>query len=90
MAEISRRKVFEVAAVYAVVAWLVIQIVDVISEPLRLPVWFGTFVIVLLGIGFPIAIILGWAFDVTPHGIKATSEARVSDIPARSTGQKLN
>ncbi len=67
--EIKRRKVFQVAAVYAVVAWVLVQIVATIEEPLNLPEWFDTFVIVSLGIGFPIALILSWAFDVTPEGV---------------------
>ena len=67
--EIKRRKVFQVAAVYAVVAWLIIQIVDVVSEPLLLPDWFPRAVIVLLGVGLPLALILSWAFEVTPSGV---------------------
>jgi Tol biopolymer transport system component len=73
--EIKRRKVFKVAAVYAVVAWLIIQIIGEVSEPLSLPGWFETVVIVLLAVGFPIALILSWAFDLTPQGIEATPAA---------------
>jgi TolB-like protein/tetratricopeptide (TPR) repeat protein len=69
LGEIKRRKVFQVAAVYAVVAWLLVQIVDVVNEPLGLPDWFDTAVIMALAIGFPIALILAWAFDLTPEGI---------------------
>ena len=61
LGEIKRRKVFQVAAIYAVTAWLIVQIIDVIDEPLSLPEQFDTVVIVLLAIGFPIAIILAWA-----------------------------
>jgi serine/threonine-protein kinase len=87
--EIRRRKVFQVAAVYAVVAWLLIQIVDVISEPLNLPDWFDTFAIVLFGIGFPIALILAWAFDLTPDGIEADSGARAAANVAPLPGHRL-
>jgi len=90
LGEIKRRKVFQVAAVYAVAAWLSIQIVDVIGEPLNLPDWFDTFVIVLFAVGFPIAVILAWAFDLTPEGIKTDSAARVNAIPAQLGGQRLN
>jgi hypothetical protein len=62
-------KVFQVAAVYAVVAWLIIQVVGAIEEPLNLPDWLDTVVIVLLAVGFPVAAILAWAFDVTPEGV---------------------
>lgn len=70
--EIKRRKVFQVAAVYAVVAWLIVQIIDVVNEPLSLPNWLDTVVIVLLAVGFPIAVILAWVFDITPSGVERT------------------
>lgn len=70
--EIRRRKVAQVAAVYLVVAWLIAQVIDVINDPLNLPPWFATAVLVLLAIGFPIAIILAWAFDITPDGVTRT------------------
>ena len=76
MREIRRRKVFQVAAMYAVVAWLLIEIITTVEEPLNLPVWVDTFVIVILAIGFPVALILSWAFDVTPEGIKPASEVK--------------
>lgn len=66
-AEMKRRKVLQVAAIYAVVAWLLIQIVATVEEPLRLPEWFDTAVIVLLIVGFPITLIISWAFNVTPE-----------------------
>ncbi len=69
LGEMKRRKVFQVAAVYLVVAWLIMQVVDVVSEPLLLPDWFSRVVILLLAIGFPLALILSWAFDLTPEGV---------------------
>ncbi len=90
LGEIKRRKVFQVAAVYAVVAWLTIQIVDVVSEPLNLPDWLDTVVIILLAVGFPIAVILAWAFDLTPEGIKADADVRARDVTAQLGGQRLN
>jgi len=90
LAEIKRRKVFHVAAVYAVVAWLTIQIVDVIGEPLHLPDWLDTVVIILLAVGFPIAVILAWAFDLTPEGIKAEADVRTRHVTAGLEGQRLN
>jgi len=73
--ELQRRRVFRVAAVYAVTAWLLIQIVISVEEPLSLPGWIDTFVIVVLAIGFPVAVILSWAFDVTPEGVRAAPQA---------------
>jgi len=87
LGEIKRRKVFQVAAVYAVVSWLIIQIVDVIGDPLSLPPWLDTVVIILLAAGFPIAVILAWAFDLTSHGIKTDAEVRTAGTAPRSPGQ---
>ena len=70
LGEIKRRKVFQVAVVYAVAAWLIIQIVGEVSDPLNLPGWLDTVIIVLLAVGFPIAMILAWAFDITPDGVR--------------------
>jgi predicted ATPase len=67
--EIKRRKVFHVAAAYAVVAWLLVQVAVAIEVPLDLPGWFDTATIVLVTLGFPLALILSWIFDWTPHGV---------------------
>lgn len=69
LGELRRRKVFQVAAVYAVTAWLLVQIVTAVAPPLNLPDWFDTVVIMLLALGFPIALIMSWAYDVTPEGL---------------------
>ena len=82
LGEIKRRKVFQVAAVYAVVAWLIIQIIDVVSEPLSLPDWLDTVVIVLLIVGFPVALVLAWALDLTPHGVIRTPPSNTEDRKA--------
>ena len=69
LGELKRRKIFQVIAVYAVVAWLVVQVITSIEGPLNLPDWVDTFVIVLLGLGFPILLVVSWAFNVTPDGL---------------------
>ena len=89
LGEIKRRKVFQVAALYAVMAWLVIQVIDVVNEPLKLPEWLDTVVIVLLAVGFPIAMILAWAFDLTPEGIKPEADAPTVETSSRVPGQSL-
>jgi TolB-like protein len=70
--ELRRRNVFRVAATYAIVAWLLIQVASAVSAPLNLPSWFEAFIIVLLAIGFPVALVLAWAFEMTPDGLKLT------------------
>jgi TolB-like protein/Tfp pilus assembly protein PilF len=69
LGELKRRKVFQVAAVYGVTAWLLVQIAATIETPLSLPDWFDTFVIVLVILGFPIAVIMSWSFELTPQGL---------------------
>lgn len=84
MGEMKRRKVFQVAAMYAVVAWLLIQVITSVETPLNLPDWVDTFVIILLAVGFPIALVLGWAFDVTPQGIRPTNESEAAGVARQS------
>lgn len=70
--ELSRRNVFKVGIAYTIVAWLLIQVIISVKTPLHLPDWADTFTIVLLVIGFPVALIMAWAFELTPEGIKPT------------------
>lgn len=77
--ELRRRKVFRVAVAYLVVAWLLIQVADTTFDPLQLPEWSKTLVVALAMIGFPIALILAWAFDSTPDGIKRTEPVEADE-----------
>jgi adenylate cyclase len=77
--EVKRRKVVRVAMVYSVVAWLVVEIVVTVEAPLNLPGWLDTFVIVLVLVGFPLALILSWAYDLTPTGIERTKHLESAD-----------
>ena len=72
--ELKRRKVIRVAIVYAVVAWLVVEIASVMFPELLLPEWSVRLVIALAIIGFPIALVLAWAVELTPEGIKADTD----------------
>src|SRR5438034_10757932 len=73
--EVQRRKVYRVAAAYIIAAGFIIQIGSAVFPAWDLPNWSFRLVVVLLLIGFPIALILAWAFDITPQGIKATPSA---------------
>jgi adenylate cyclase len=70
--ELKRRKVIRVLIVYVAVGFAIIEFVDIVSEPLQLPSWALVFAIVLITIGFPLALILAWAYDITPSGIEKT------------------
>ena len=83
LAELKRRKVYRVAATYVVVGFVLIQIADLTFVRLGLPSWTVTLVIVLVAMGFPLALVLAWAFEVTPEGVRRTPEARpVEEEPA--------
>ena len=74
-AELKRRNVYRVAVAYAVVAWLLIQIATQVFPFFEIPNWAVRLVVLLLALGFPIALILAWAFEVTPEGIQLTTGA---------------
>lgn len=68
--ELSRRRILHVAVVYWVVAWVVMEVSSVVVPALTLPPWTLTLVVVLAALGFPVAMVLAWAFDVTPRGVE--------------------
>jgi adenylate cyclase len=74
--ELKRRKVVRVCIGYIVGAWLLLQIADATFEPLNLPAWSTTLVLWLLVLGFPVALFLAWALEVTPEGIRRTKNAK--------------
>ena len=73
-AELKRRNVYKVAVAYAVVGWLIAQIATQIFPFLEIPNWVVRLVIVLIAIGFPIALVIAWAFELTPEGLKRTED----------------
>jgi len=89
-AELRRRNVYKVALAYAVVAWLLMQIASQIFPFFEIPNWAVRLVVLLLIIGFPIALILAWAFELTPEGIKRTEDVDLGKSIRRKTGRKLD
>ena len=67
--ELKRRKVVRVIGGYALIGWLALQLTGVLTTLLDLPGWIGRMVVLLVVIGFPVAIVLAWVFDITPDGI---------------------
>ena len=88
--ELKRRNVFKVAAAYIIVAWLLLQVSDTLVPALHLPEWFHSGVAFVLIIGFPIAMIFAWAFEMTPEGLKKEKEVDRTQSITNVTGQKLN
>lgn len=88
--ELKRRNVFKVSIAYIIVAWLLLQISDTLVPALHLPEWFNSGVAFLLIIGFPIAMIFAWAFEMTPEGLKKERDVDRSRSITSITSQKLN
>ncbi len=88
-AELKRRNVYKVAVAYAVVSWLLIQAASIILPTFEAPAWTMKVLIAALAVGFPIALVLAWAFELTPEGIVRADEVSPNESIARKTGRKL-
>src|SRR5437764_10132403 len=88
-AELKRRNVYKVAIAYAVVGWLVVQIASTVLPTFHAPEWVVQTLVVLVALGFPIALVLAWAFELTPEGIKRAEDVDPRKSIARKTGRKL-
>ena len=80
-AELKRRNVYKVAVAYAVVGWLVIQVSSTVLPTFHAPEWMVQTLFVLVALGFPIALVIAWAFELTPEGIKRSEEVAVAKRP---------
>ena len=90
IAELRRRNVFRVGVAYAVGAWLLLQLTEVLSELLTLPEKVGPIVVALVVIGLPITLILAWLYEMTPQGIMREKDVDRSQSITRQTGRKLD
>ncbi|MGD8697127.1 MAG: tetratricopeptide repeat protein, partial [Gammaproteobacteria bacterium] len=88
--EIKRRNVARVGVLYVVAAWLLLQVTDVLSSLLPVPVWTGSLVFILLVIGFPLVLIFSWIYELTPEGIKREKDVDRSQSVTGETGRKIN
>ena len=86
--ELKRRKVYRVAVAYAIVSWLLIQIATQVFPFFEIPTWAVRLVIVILVLGFPVALLLSWAFDLTLEGIKRTDDLDESPPQELTDGSK--
>ena len=74
-AELKRRNVYKVAVAYAVVGWLLVQVVTQVLPFFEIPNWTVRLVVLAIVIGFPVALVIAWAFELTPEGLKRTEDA---------------
>jgi len=88
--ELRRRNVFKVGAAYVVLTWLIAQVTDVFLESFGAPEWVIKTVLLLLVIGFPLALFFAWAFEMTPEGIKKEKDVDRSQSITTETGRKLD
>jgi adenylate cyclase len=88
--ELKRRNVFRVGIAYLIVAWLLLQVADVMIDNIGAPDWLFQAILLVLAIGFVIALFFAWAFELTPEGLKRESEVDRSRSITPTTGKKLN
>ena len=88
-AELKRRNVYKIAVAYAVVAWLLIQAASILFPTFDAPLWAMKVIVALLVLCFPVALVLSWAFEITPEGIKLESEIDPKKSITRKTGRKI-
>jgi len=89
-AELRRRNVFRVAAAYAVVGWLLVEVASVVLPTFDAPNWVMKVFTFLVILGFPLALVFAWAFELTPEGIKREAAVDRAESTARQTGRKLD
>jgi hypothetical protein len=88
-AELKRRNVYKVAVAYAVVGWLVMQVAATVVPALHLPDVITSAVVVLTLLGFPIALVLAWAFEMTPEGLKRTENVSPDEVVPQWSRRKF-
>ncbi len=86
--ELKRRKVYRVAVAYAIVAWLLIQAASILFPTFEAPSWVMKVFVTAVILGFPVALILAWAFDLTPEGLKRSDEVPQTQAIAPKAGKK--
>src|SRR6266487_1307685 len=92
-AELKRRNVYKVAVAYAIVGWLLVQVATQVFPFFEIPNWAVRLIVLAIVIGFPIALVVAWAFELTPEGLKRTEDvdpfdSRSGQVLAARTGRK--
>src|SRR5436190_11847164 len=87
--ELKRRNVYKVAVAYVVVAWLLIQAASILFPTFEAPAWVMKVFVTIIILGFPIALVFSWAFEITPEGIKRESTVAPDQSITHHTGRKI-
>ena len=88
--ELKRRNVFRVGIAYAISAWILLQVIDLVLENITAPEWVMQVFMLAVAIGFPLALLFAWAFEMTPEGIKLEKDVDRTTSVTAQTGQKMN
>ena len=88
--ELKRRNVFRVVIAYLVASWLVIQVADIVLDAILAPAWVMQVFLLVVALGFPCVLIISWAYELTPEGLKRESEVDRTQSITPDTGRKLN
>ncbi len=88
--ELKRRNVIRVGIAYAIAAWVLLQVVDLVLENISAPDWVMKVFLLVVVVGFPVAVIIAWAYELTPEGVKREQDVDRSQSVVRDTGRKLD
>ena len=88
--EMKRRNVFRVAIAYIAASWLVLQVLDLVVENVEAPPWVMKFLLAVAAIGFPLALVFSWAYELTPEGMKREKEVDRTESITHQTGRRLD
>ncbi len=87
IAELKRRNVIRVAVFYIVAAWLIIQVADILLEAMAVPDWGMRLILIIVLLGFPVALTFSWIFELTPEGVKREKDVDRSTSVTPDTGR---
>lgn len=90
VSELRRRNVLRMAVLYVVIAWLIVQVADALIDLAQLPGWIGTTTLWLLAVGFPIALVFSWFYELTPEGISLERDVDPAESITHVTGRRLD
>ena len=88
--ELQRRDVFRSGAAYVVIAWLLIQVADILLGTFAAPTWAMRVLVVALGVGFPVVLMLAWLYEITTHGVKRTEQVSAGETIPAHAGRKTD
>ena len=90
VSELQRRNVIKVCVLYAVAGWLLLRLAALATLFLGAPVWFTKAFFIILLVGFPVAVIFSWVYEITPHGLKLETDVEAGKSITQQTGKRID